>query len=121
MYTASILEMRKKLKQYAEKPDSNAAYVERNKSYLDAIESYVIELENQIRDAQFNKNVLVLTTEGVSDGRLLAAERKLKQYEAILEMKGIKQCDIPYMLEQSREIDRHNNIMRAKQLWAELY
>jgi hypothetical protein len=121
MYLASISEMRKKLKAYESKPDANEAYIEKNKAYINAIADYVTELENQIRDSRFNAEFLILTEEGNSGARLKDANKRIQQLEAIIEMKGIKSSELPFLLQDSKEIIRANSISRAMADFPNLY
>lgn len=114
-------EMRNKLTSYAKKPDANLVYLEKNKSYLDAIEKYIKELEQQTTDLKFNREFLIVTEEGNNGERLRDALNKIKRLENILEMKGINTIDQAFLMRDDKEIRRYNSISQAKQTWNELY
>jgi nitrate reductase NapAB chaperone NapD len=117
----AISEMRDKLKAYAKKPHANSFYLEKNKSYLESIENYIKSLEVKVHDAQFNAEFIIVTEEGNSGARLKDANKRIQQLEAIIEMKGIKPSELPFLLQDSKEILRANSISRAMADFPNLY
>lgn len=120
----ALREMTRKLKTYAEKPDANQAYLNKNYYYLNAIEQYFTLLETEIHDTKFNAEFLIVTDQ--SDGmRVKELESKLREYQRLFKRYGIDETDQAFMLhsnsERNSETRRYNSIEMAKEKWPELF
>ena len=121
MYYASLSEMRNKLKQYESKPDANAMYLMKQKSYLQAIESYVAELETQVQNERFNKDLLITTVEGEQNGLVPILQKQVRDLQTLLKLRGIDETEQAYLLQDVKEIRRSQSIAQAQTTWKELY
>ena len=121
MYYASLSEMRNKLKQYESKPDANAMYLMKQKSYLQAIESYVAELETQVQNERFNKDLLITTVEGEQNGLVPILQKQVRDLQTLLKLRGIDETEQAYLLQDVKEIRRSQSIAQAQTTWKELF
>ena len=121
MYYASLSEMRNKLKQYEQKPDANAMYLMKQKSYLQAIESYVAGLETQVQNERFNKDLLITTVEGEQNGLVPILQKQVRDLQTLLKLRGIDETEQAYLLQDVKEIRRSQSIAQAQTTWKELY
>ena len=121
MYYASLSEMRNKLKQYEQKPDANAMYLMKQKSYLQAIESYVAELETQVQNERFNKDLLITTVEGEQNGLVPILQKQVRDLQTLLKLRGSDETEQAYLLQDVKEIRRSQSIAQAQTTWKELY
>ena len=121
MYYASLSEMRNKLKQYEQKPDANVMYIAKQKSYIQAIESYVAELETQVQNERFNKDLLITTVEGEQNGLVPILQKQVRDLQTLLKLRGIDETEQAYLLQDVKEIRRSQSIAQAQTTWKELY
>jgi len=121
----SLKEMNRKMKSYAEKPDANQAYLNKNKFYISALEKYIDLMEREVQNTKFNSDFLIVTESGNQGSVIQELENKVKDYQQILKRYGIDETDQAFMLhsnsERNSETRRFNSIERAKETWPELY